>query len=116
MMHPELCASCGGKCCISPRMTTAECLKVLDAIGQEKARASQPIQIKGSWKFRTSTCPALTPTGCIMPYENRPEVCRIYPLVRLQEGLFLDIQACPHWQEFGEDIEQVEKEVEHVNE
>lgn len=114
MMHPDLCAGCGGKCCISPRMTTAECLKAMGAIGTEKARASQPIQIKGSWKFSTATCPALSPWGCIMPYEDRPEVCRLYPLVKLDGALFLDIHICPHWQEFGEDIEQAEREVDHA--
>lgn len=92
-------------------MTTAECLKVIDAIGQEKAKASQPTQIKGSWKFSTATCPALAQTGCIMPYEDRPEVCRLYPLVELSEGLFLDIQICPHWQVFGEDIRRSAQEV-----
>jgi len=115
MMHPELCAECGGKCCISPRMTTAECLVVLNAIGIEKAKASQPIQIKGAWKFRTAVCPAVTPTGCTLPYADRPEVCRIYPLVKLQGEMFLDIQICPHWQVFGQELPQVKEEIDHVN-
>jgi Fe-S-cluster containining protein len=76
------------------------------------------------WHFTIpGTCPALSDTGCIIPYEERPFACKIAPFVLVpmyvgkERGVVIDLlltPTCPHWREFGEHyaatLEEVKKE------
>lgn len=114
----ELCKACGGDCCRRPWMTTDEYTRLTLAIGNDAMQVAQPYFIMGGWQFKAERCPGLTPTGCILPYSERPEACRIYPFVKVPTTagprLFLDVSRCPHWDVFGGVYEDTKKEIENV--
>lgn len=40
-------------------------------------------------------CVLLTETGCTLPYDRRPLICRLYPYMYTEEGIIGIDQACP---------------------
>ena len=40
-------------------------------------------------------CAMLTETGCTLPYDRRPLICRLYPYKYTEEGILGIDQACP---------------------
>lgn len=74
----------------------------------------------GAWLFKTG-CPAASSTGCIMPYEERPLMCRIFPWVAIPvyqddysvlPKLFLAAARCPQWKAFGDNYDVIRQEFE----
>ena len=74
----------------------------------------------GAWLFKTG-CPAASDTGCVMPYEERPLMCRIFPWVAIpvyhddysvQPKLFLAAARCPQWKAFGDNYDVIRQEFE----
>lgn len=114
---PELCKDCGGNCCRHPNMTTGEYERLVLATGREKAEAAGPQQLGNWWMFR-DTCPGKLENGCVLPYEDRPLTCKIYPFVAIPSmngsiaghELLLDLRHCPRWKEFGERYEETKEE------
>lgn len=120
MNLPDLCRACGGKCCTNPFMGTDEYARLAMAIGNERLMAAVPVRISGGWMFREGRCPGATDTGCVLPYGERPLICRTYPFIPCQvigknmqrQTIFLlRVDTCPHWQEFGKHIDDVKNEV-----
>jgi Fe-S-cluster containining protein len=74
------------------------------------------------WMFDEEGCPGLTDTGCIMPYEERPLMCRLYPWIAVpilgtrQKDAYTDLllytTTCPQWKAFGDDYDIARKEFE----
>jgi len=85
-------------------------------IGNEKAIESKPVFISGGWQFQVPVCPAHDEKkGCTIPYESRPETCRIYPFIRVETikgpRIYLDLSRCPNWVAFGQCYNNVIKEI-----
>jgi hypothetical protein len=114
---PELCSECGGNCCRHPNMTDREYQRLVDVIGEKKAKAAGPEQMGTWWMFREK-CPGKLPDGCALTYEERPLCCKLYPFVAIPaitgsiigHELLLDIRHCPRWKEFGDQYEEMKQE------
>lgn len=107
--HPNLCASCGGKCCTSPLVSNRELRIMMACLGEERVLSVVPQPEAPGW-LRLPTCPALTPEGCALVAHLRPVVCRLYPFqfLAMPTGGFrvmLDVDQCPHWRTFGEEYQ-----------
>ncbi len=104
MEEKELCAKCGGKCCLHPHLQPYEFKKFVEKFGLEAVSKMNPAQT-GLGFVSIMNCIAATPTGCAFSYEDRPLICKIYPfeLRRTAKGwkLDLDVATCPHWEVFG---------------
>lgn len=116
----DTCKNCQKHCCTHPCLTLPEYIKFLLAVGDERVQAARPEPYNGCWIFRGTPCPASTPTGCMIEYNDRPQCCRIYPFVKIpiitkdlnvEYKLFLDVDRCPHWDVFGRGYEDVKKEI-----
>lgn len=84
-------------------------------VGDERVQAHHPKLLLGGWKFNDG-CPALTESGCMLSYDDRPALCRSYPFqpVPAIDGstmLLLSVKTCPHWKEFGEHYQEIIKEL-----
>lgn len=76
---------------------------------------------EGFWySLNEGACPALTTTGCAIPYNERTTLCKLYPYVpfkmrglkgEIVEELFLATKQCPAWREFGECRDEAEREL-----
>lgn len=107
MEQPDLCKSCGGKCCTDPFFTTEEYIRLVTVIGNAKVMEHEPRDVVGGWKFKPGPCPGLTENGCALLYKDRPQMCRIYPflIIPTKEGrniLALALRTCPAWKEYGD--------------
>lgn len=96
-------------------MNHEEYVRLVMKIGNQKAQEYGPVLVMGGWQFSREKCPGLTDEGCILPYEYRPEACRIYPFVKIPttqgDRVFLDVSRCKHWRTFGEDYPEVSRHV-----
>ena len=126
MNAPELCSQCGGKCCTNPFLTNDEYMRLYTAVGDKKILEADPKYIAPlhGWVFNLKDgekCPGSTETGCILPYNDRPMICKTYPFIGYKGingvALLLAVKTCPAWEEFGarykeayEEYEQLSKE------
>lgn len=112
--RPDLCKQCGGQCCKETYFTMKEYARLCEAL-PDRVLGEGVVRPEGNGYISIGKCPALTETGCIWPYEERPGLCRTYPLIpfRTKQGittLLLAIRTCPHWKEFGDHYkEQLEE-------
>lgn len=75
----------------------------------------------GVWMFK-SGCPASSPTGCAIPYAERPMICKMFPYLPIpvyqddikdvHYKLLLDVERCPQWKAFGDNYDAAIKEFE----
>jgi Fe-S-cluster containining protein len=73
------------------------------------------------WMFKRGSCPGIGDNGCVMPYDERPLVCRLFPWVSVpfytstkddaMNELVLLVGRCPQWRVFGELYEQTKEEL-----
>jgi len=120
MQRPDLCKKCKEPCCTRPALTTDEYIALYSAVGAEKIMAYEPEWVNDSWMFAKG-CPGLTSTGCVLSYEDRPLMCRLFPWViapilgdthrEAHHDLLLTMR-CPQWKAFGENYEFALKEFE----
>lgn len=120
-MQSEKCKECGGKCCTNPFLTTEEYMRLYAEVGDQKMMAANPkfIPAMNGWIFQIPAgekCPGVTETGCILPYEDRPKVCRTYPFLGYKavngHALLLAVKTCPAWEEFGSRYQEAYAEYE----
>lgn len=86
--------------------THEEYIRLVMVIGGDAAQKAEPEQVGNGWQFKQG-CPGYTKTGCILPYDQHPIVCKLYPFMptptrNLGTMLLLDTQ-CPYWQIFGKE-------------
>lgn len=120
MQLADLCRDCGGKCCADPFLTPEEYVRLEKAVGVRKIRKKKPFPVFHEkqcvgWRFKLKECPGLSKTGCVLSYQNRPQVCRLYPyfIIPDMDGkntLALLLRVCPHWKEFGDHYDEIAKE------
>ncbi len=120
MQLSDLCQDCRGKCCADPFLTPDEFKRLKRVIGAKKIRERRPFRVLQDgvcvgWRFKIKECPGLTVTGCVLPYGDRPQVCRLYPFFILPDmdgknTLGLLLRTCPHWKEFGDHYDEIAKE------
>ncbi len=108
------CKTCGGKCCRHyPHIREKELPKIKEFLGEDPYNAAKPYEsLPGYWKF-SIPCPLFDEeTGCRLPYNDRPMICRLYPFSPLpcKEGyiLLLDVAGCPSWMDFGQRYKEAE--------
>ena len=123
MYRPELCSGCEKPCCTRPALTTDEYVRVFESVGNDRLQQHQPhfMESTGMWMFKRGGCPALTPDGCVLVYDDRPLVCRLFPWVSVafytdvedgaRDELVLLVGRCPQWRVFGELYEQTKDEM-----
>jgi len=123
MERPDLCKGCERHCCTRPSLTTSEYLVMYQYVGNEKLQSFEPTWYpeRGAWGF-SHGCPASSETGCLMPYEQRPLLCKIFPWIAIpvyqddikdaKAQLFLSAGRCPQWKAFGDNYKEVLKEFE----
>lgn len=105
MNAPEICSKC----------QTHQCCKNQPMLRKEFARVQQylsgPVKItdigNGVITFPYKQCPFLSDTGCVIPHDEKPLVCKMFPFVfqPARHGnviQLLDIGHCPMWREWGE--------------
>ena len=121
--NKSICARCGGRCCLYPVFEPHEVLPLRDIIGVEGYNAADPWPVGEHLIGFRKPCPGKGKTGCVLPYKNRPLVCRLFPFepvpqrVENQDGkqeydLLLAVGKCPHWKLFGMSYEKAMKELE----
>jgi Fe-S-cluster containining protein len=116
--HATVCRRCHKRCCEKPLTITGdEYDQMIAVMGYARVEEGKPgfhYEIRGRDGSTLDvvtfegTCPALTARGCLLLYDQRPEVCRFYPFVRVGDRLLLD-QRCEHWRIFGEDYRDLVK-------
>lgn len=123
MERPDLCKGCEKHCCTRPTLTTPEYLRMFEYVGNEGMTSFEPSfkPEAGGWGFK-SGCPASTPQGCIMPYAERPLICRLFPWMyipvytdantEITYILALTAHRCPNWKAFSDNYDIVKKEFE----
>ena len=124
MQEPITCKECGGACCKQRASFHPKDWEVVHKYGNPEQIKAKNFTLKGSesdgyWRsLNEGDCPALTETGCAVPYDEHPLLCRIYPYVPFRvpgidfEGvqeLFLATRRCPAWREFGSLREKAEE-------
>ena len=120
MYKPDLCKNCKEHCCTRPCLTTDEYLRLYNYVGNDKIQSHGPVWINDAWMFERG-CPGLTDKGCIMAYEDKPLMCRLFPWIAVpilndlhkdaHNDLLLTMR-CPQWRAFGENYESAMKEFE----
>ncbi len=126
MQLPMTCKECGGSCCkqrISFTIDEWDDLRKYFDLDQLKAKRFTFMGFgdEGYWySLELGACPALTATGCAIPYAERPLKCKLSPYVAFpihgDEGvvysdLYLATLQCPAWRELGELREVAEEEL-----
>jgi Fe-S-cluster containining protein len=106
-----LCKNCEVDCCQHPILSTDEYMRLLLAVG-----TGAPLAMRegNGWQFK-EPCPAKSDKGCIISYDDRPIVCKLYPFMPVPTRtkgtmLLLDLE-CPYWMVFGKDIEKAKEEL-----
>jgi Fe-S-cluster containining protein len=120
------CKECGGRCCnqrISFHPKEWQAVHKYGNKEQIKAKNFTFIGFgdDGYWySLNLGACPALTATGCAIPYDERPLNCKLYPYVpfpihvvdaAVEPELFLSNKFCPAWREFAEHRDEAEEEL-----
>ena len=92
-------------------------------VGNDGLQRFEPkwLEAEQVWTFMHG-CPAASPTGCIIPHDKRPMMCKIFPFIAIpvytdirQEAhleLFLHTARCPNWKAFGDNYEAIKQEFE----
>ena len=126
MQQPMKCKDCGGWCChqrISFHPNEWQALHKYGDKEQIKAKNFTFIGFgdEGYWySLNKGACPALTATGCAIPYDERMLLCKLYPYVpfpihgeggKIEMELFLSNKQCPAWREFAEHRDEAEEEL-----
>jgi Fe-S-cluster containining protein len=123
MYRPDLCKDCKKPCCTRPALTTDEYVRLFNCVGNSVLQRHEPhfMESTGMWMFKRGSCPAVGDEGCVLPYDERPQVCRLFPYVTVpfytdvEEGardeLVLLVGRCPQWRAFGELYEQTKEEM-----
>ena len=125
MQRPMTCKECGGSCCKQRVSFPIKEWEALHKYGDaELIKAKNFTFIGGDdgywYSLNEGDCPALTATGCAIPYDERTLLCKLYPYVPFPvqgpdgyvvKELFLATRQCPAWREFGERRDEAEEEL-----
>lgn len=129
METPMMCKECGGACCKNYTSFTRDEWEVLHKYADpQRIVFSRPTVIMtgrddGFWITQEKGCPALTETGCVIPHDERPLNCRLYPFVRIKaygenrqvvDELLLATKTCPFWRELGAKRDEAMEELNHA--
>jgi len=131
MQQPMTCKGCGGTCCYQRVSFPIKEWEALHKYGSEEQIIAKDFKFVGYgddgywYSLNKGACPALTPTGCAIPYEERTLLCKLYPYVPFKvqgadggvvEEIFLDNKLCPAWREFAEHRDDAEEELRNATE
>ncbi|MBU4129792.1 MAG: YkgJ family cysteine cluster protein [Proteobacteria bacterium] len=113
------CAQAGTSCCknYQVNLTTGDMHRISEFLGHQDFSTIEPPVLEDiepkydpDWlplivrpdgmvrvlkKDRERYCTMLTPTGCQLPYDRRPLICRLYPYTYTEKGIVGVDSACP---------------------
>ena len=126
MQQPMTCQVCGGRCCYQRISFPPKEWEAVHKYGDKERIKSKNFTFIGGgddgywYSLNAGACPALTATGCAIPYNERTLLCKLYPYVpfpiqgadgHVVKELFLDNKLCPAWREFAEHRDDAEEEL-----
>jgi len=101
-MEYDICPLCG-KCCRQRlEIFNDEYERILPYLPSPRRKINEYFYLLSNGK---KDCPALSSTGCIIPYDLRPAICKMYPYTISDAKITdtgLDItfglsKKCPYW-------------------
>lgn len=94
IMSSDFCDSCDKRCCFqaSPCLTSAERNRILKATGKDLFK-----RVQGSYfpRLINGACAFFSEGRCTIN-EIKPMDCRIFPVVRGRDGMFIDAYCPEH--------------------
>jgi hypothetical protein len=107
-MEYDYCVGCKEHCCKQPLMTIPEYQNICKMMGKESLPHSLRQGHGGRrWvRLTQRECPAFQDNHCIIPHDDRPHICQMYPWEVVWTAndaykLLLNVNTCERWRDWG---------------